>query len=94
LRKDKDEVIQTTSAPKRHYDWIRPNGMKFFVSRIARIERDAITVVDLVTAYAENLSSRKAALKAVSYISEVVWSIHDAVYMDYVIRDRLLSTSS
>jgi pyrroloquinoline-quinone synthase len=89
----KSELVQRTSALKRHYGWIRPEGMKFFVSRIARIERDADTVVDLIATYTKDRTSRQSALKAALYMSDVVWSIHDAIYMNYVAVDSLLSAS-
>lgn len=89
----KAELIKRTEALKEHYGWIRPEGMKFFVSRIARVDRDSDVVVDLVTAHAKDRSRQDAALRAALQMSDVTWSIHDAIYMNYVAMDSPLSAS-
>jgi len=89
----REELIKRTKALKAHYAWIRPEGMRFFVSRIARIERDANTVVDLVASYGGDAKGLESAVKAALHMSEVIWSIHDSIYMNYVAVDSPLSAS-
>ncbi len=89
----KEELAKRTMALKEHYQWVRPEGMKFFASRMARIDRDAEAVVDLVTAYADGAKSLKSAVDAALNMSDVIWCIHDSIYMNYVALDSPLSAS-
>ncbi len=89
----KAELVQRTAAMKTHYGWIRPDGMKFFASRLAHIDRDTDAVVDLVSAYARDRRELRATVGAAVLMSDVVWSIHDAIYMNYVAVDSPLSAS-
>ncbi|HYC26892.1 MAG TPA: hypothetical protein VEB67_02575 [Nitrososphaerales archaeon] len=89
----KEELMRRAEALKEHYGWIRPEGMKFFLSRIGRVERDSGVVVDLVTAYAKDRRTQEAAIMAAVEMSDVTWSMHDAVYMNYVAVDSPLSAS-
>ncbi len=89
----KRELVERTSALKAHYGWIKPDGLKFFVSRLAHIERDSDTVVELVTTYVRSRAEFRSAVQAAVFLGDVFWSIHDAVYMNYVARDLPLSAS-
>lgn len=90
----KEELAKRTMALKTHYQWVRPEGMKFFVSRMARIERDADAVVDLVTTYADGTKGLRSAVGAALRMGEVIWSIHDSIYVNYVSADSPLSAST
>ncbi len=89
----KRELVARTQAMKSHYRWIEPEGLKFFVSRLAHIERDTDAVVELVTAHASDRRDLRSAVKAALYLSDVFWSIHDSLYMNYVAVDSPLSAS-
>jgi pyrroloquinoline-quinone synthase len=89
----KEELVKRTRALKEHYGWIRPDGLRFFVSRIARIQRDADTVLDLVKSYSKDTAGLESAVAAALHMSEVIWSIHDSIYMNYVAVDSPLSAS-
>ena len=89
----KAELVQRTAALKMHYGWIRPDGMKFFASRLAHIDRDTDAVVDLISAYAKDRGDLRACVGAALHMSNVVWSMHDAIYMNYVAVDSPLSAS-
>ncbi len=89
----KEELVKRTAALKAHYRWIGPEGMKFFASRLAHIDRDNETVVGLVVAHAKDRATLHSAIEAALHMSDVTWSIHDAVYMNYVALDSPLSDS-
>jgi pyrroloquinoline-quinone synthase len=89
----RDELLKRTEALKEHYRWIRPEGMKFFLSRLARVDRDAGVVVDLVSSYAKDRKAQEGAVRAALVMSDVTWSMHDALYMNYVAIDSPLSES-
>jgi pyrroloquinoline-quinone synthase len=89
----KRELVERTAALKEHYHWIKRDGMRFFVSRLAHIERDTDAVVGLVMTYAKDRGDLRSAIKASLHMSDVIWSIHDAIYMNYVAVDSPLSAS-
>lgn len=89
----KQELVKRVDAFKTHYRWVRPEGLKFFMSRLANLDRDSESTMSLIATYATNRHAQDGALKAATYMCEVVWNIHDAVYMEYVIRDSPLSIS-
>jgi pyrroloquinoline-quinone synthase len=90
----KDELLKRTVALKTNYTWIDPVGMKFFSSRISRIERDADAVIDLVLTYTKDSRSLRSAVQSALFMSNVVWTIHDAIFMNYVVQDMPLSHNS
>ena len=89
----KRELVERTAALKSHYSWIGPDGLKFFVSRLAHVERDTDNVVGLVATYAKTRADVKAVVDATLRMSDVSWAIHDSVYMNYVAVDSPLSAS-
>jgi pyrroloquinoline-quinone synthase len=89
----KDELAKRVEALKTHYGWIGSEGLKFFMSRLAGLDRDSGTVLNLVTTYARDRTTQESSLRAAVHMSEVIWSLHDAVYMNYVLEDRPLSAS-
>ncbi len=89
----REELASRIRALKTRYEWIEPDGLKFFLSRLGRVDRDANAVVELVTSYADGNADLKSAALAALRMSEVIWSIHDAVYVNYVVADSRLSDS-
>ncbi len=89
----RDELARRIQGLRSHYKWIRPGGMKFFLSRLAQLDRDSKVVLDIVMKYCTTEEMRDRAIKAALNMSDVTWTIHDAVYMNYVIEDRALSDS-
>ena len=74
----KDELAKRVEALKSHYQWIRPEGLRFFLSRLGHVERDSKVVVDLVMKYARDRRAQEASLTAAGTYAEVVWAMHDA----------------
>ncbi|HLQ03251.1 MAG TPA: hypothetical protein VK114_00525 [Nitrososphaerales archaeon] len=89
----RDELARRIEGLKKFYKWIRPEGMKFFLSRLAQLERDSEVVLDIVMKYCTGREMQDGAIAAALQMGEVTWSIHDAVYMNYVIEDRSLADS-
>jgi pyrroloquinoline-quinone synthase len=82
------ELAKRIEALKARYRWIRPEGLRFFLSRLSQLERDSKVVFDISMKYCNTRTLQERAIKAALYMGEVVWSLHDAVYMNYVIRER------
>jgi pyrroloquinoline-quinone synthase len=82
------ELVKRIGALKTRYRWIKPEGLRFFLSRLSQLDRDSRLVLDIVMRYCDTRELQETALAAAAYLGEVVWSLHDAVYMDYVIEGR------
>ncbi len=89
----KDELARRIEKLRKHYGWIRADGMKFFLSRLAQLERDSQVVLDIVMKYCTTGEMQDRSIAAALHMGEVTWSIHDSIYMNYVIEDRPLSDS-
>lgn len=89
----KDELAKRIEAFKRYYGWAKPNALKFFLSRLSQLDDDIKTTIELVMKYCNTWEMQRSAIGAALYMGEVVWSMHDSIYMAYVIEDRPLSDS-
>jgi len=89
----KDELMKRIEAMRRHYAWIVPAGLKFFMSRLSQLDVTNNGTLGIVMKYCSTRELQGRALVAAVFLSEVNWSIHDAIYMNYVIEDRPLSDS-
>ena len=87
------ELQRRIEALKTHYSWVRSEGFRFYLSRLSQLEQDASVTLDIVLKYGSTRNSQKAAISAALFMSDVTWSLHDAIYMNYVIRDSPLSVS-
>ena len=89
----REELARRIESLRRHYGWIRAEGMKFFLSRLAQLDRDSQVVLEIVMKHCTTREMQDHAIAAALSMSDVTWSIHDAVYMNYVIEDRSLLDS-
>jgi pyrroloquinoline-quinone synthase len=76
----KGELIKRIEAFKRHYPWIEPEGYRFFMSRLGQLDEANETTLRIVLRYCKTMA-------------DIYWSLHDAIYVAYVIQDRPLSDS-
>jgi len=89
----RDELMRRIEAMKTHYGWIAPAGLKFFMSRLSQLDVTNEGTLGIVMKYCSTRSLQDKALASAVFLSEVNWSIHDAIYMNYVIEDRPLYDS-
>lgn len=89
----KDELAKRLDALKRHYAWIDESGLRFFLARLAHIRADSEIVLELVLKYCETRESQESALGAALFMADVMQSLHDSIYMGYVVGDLPLSAS-
>ncbi|QNP76211.1 pyrroloquinoline-quinone synthase PqqC [Streptomyces roseirectus] len=73
--------IMTTriAAFQAHYTWIRPEGLAYFKSRVPQGRRDSGEALSLVLEWARTREQQKAAVAALAYKCEVLWTLLDAV---------------
>jgi len=73
--------IMTTriAAFEKHYTWIRPEGLAYFKSRVPQGRRDSGEALAYVLDRARTRAEQRAALDALAYKCEVLWTLLDAV---------------
>ncbi|WP_329450831.1 pyrroloquinoline-quinone synthase PqqC [Streptomyces sp. NBC_01724] len=63
----------------RHYPWIDEPGLAYFRSRVPQGRRDGVEALAWVTDWARTRSEQLAALSALSFKCDILWSLLDAV---------------
>jgi pyrroloquinoline-quinone synthase len=62
-----------------HYPWIEEPGLAYFRSRVPQGRRDGVEALSWVTDWARTRPEQLAALAALSFKCDVLWSLLDAV---------------
>ncbi|HUK74796.1 MAG TPA: hypothetical protein VLU99_03310 [Nitrososphaerales archaeon] len=89
----KGELIKRIEAFKRHYPWIEPEGYKFFMSRLGQLDEANETTLRIVLRYCQTKEMQLRAIDAAESMADIYWSIHDAIFVAYVVQDRPLADS-
>jgi pyrroloquinoline-quinone synthase len=89
----KGELIKRIEAFKRHYPWIEPEGYRFFMSRLGQLDEANETTLRIVLRYCQTREAQLRAIKAAESMADIYWSLHDAIFVAYVVQDRPLSDS-
>jgi pyrroloquinoline-quinone synthase len=71
------------AAFDRHYPWVAPDGLSYFISRLTQAPRDATLALDLVTQYCVIGEQQARALAALTFKTDVLWSLLDAIALAY-----------
>ncbi|MGW0769433.1 pyrroloquinoline-quinone synthase PqqC [Streptomyces sp. NPDC002676] len=74
-----DLMATRIAAFERHYTWIDPEGLAYFKARVGQGRRDSGEALSLVLAWARTRADQEAALAALAYKCEVLWTLLDAV---------------
>ena len=87
-------VDRRINALARYYNHIvKPEGLRYFMSLSAQARKDSNTALTLVIKYADTNELREKAIRAVFFSEDVLWSILDAIYSAFVVRDSPLHES-
>jgi len=89
----KNELVKRIEAFKRHYPWIEPEGYRFFMSRLGQLDEANETTLRIVLRYCGTKELQLKAIDAAESMADIYWSLHDAIYVAYVIQDRPLKDS-
>ena len=89
----KGELVKRIEAFKRHYPWIEPEGYRFFMSRLGQLDEANETTLRIVLRYCQAREMQVRAIEAAVSMADIYWSLHDAIYVAYVIQDRPLADS-
>jgi len=78
-----DLMTERLAAFERHYPWIDRRGLAYFRTRLTQAPRDSEHALRVVTEYCVGPDERAAALAALSFKCDVLWSVLDAIERTY-----------
>jgi pyrroloquinoline-quinone synthase len=78
-----DLVSKRIVVFERLYPWIRPEGLEYFRNRLHQAPRDADHGLSLVLRECRSREDQEAAIAALHFKCEVLWSLLDALQLAY-----------
>jgi pyrroloquinoline-quinone synthase len=78
-----DLMAVRLAAFERHYPWIDRAGLTYFRNRLIQAPRDSEHALEVVTEYCVTPEQRAAAVAALSFKCDVLWSMLDAIARAY-----------
>jgi pyrroloquinoline-quinone synthase len=78
-----DLMSERLAAFERHYAWIDPAGLAYFRARITQAPRDSEHALEVVTEHCRTPDEQARAVAALSFKSDVLWSMLDAIEKAY-----------
>ena len=78
-----DLMAERLAAFERHYPWIDPTGLAYFRARLSQAPRDSRHALQVVTQRCQTPEEQAAAVAALSFKCDVLWSMLDAVDRAY-----------
>jgi pyrroloquinoline-quinone synthase len=78
-----DLMAVRLAAFERHYPWIDRAGLAYFRNRLSQAPRDSEHALEVVTEYCVTPEQRAAAVAALSFKCDVLWSMLDAIDRAY-----------
>jgi pyrroloquinoline-quinone synthase len=74
-----DLMAERLAAFEHHYPWIDPAGLAYFRARLTQAPRDAEHALEVVTRNCRTSDEQAAAVAALSFKCDVLWSMLDAI---------------
>jgi pyrroloquinoline-quinone synthase len=74
-----DLMAERLAAFERHYSWIDPQGLVYFRARLTQAPRDSEHALEVVTEHCRTPDQQAAAVAALSFKCDVLWSMLDAI---------------
>ena len=81
-----DLMAERLAAFERYYPWIDPQGLAYFRARLTQAPRDGEHALQVVTQQCQTADERAAAVAALSFKCDVLWSMLDAIDSAYADR--------
>jgi pyrroloquinoline-quinone synthase len=78
-----DLMAERLAAFERYYTWIDPEGLSYFRARITQAPRDSEHGLEIVRKYCVTPETQAAAVAALSFKCDVLWSMLDAIDQGY-----------
>lgn len=74
-----DLMAERLAAFEKYYTWIEPDGLAYFRARLYQAPRDSEHALEVVTERCRTPQDRDAAVAALSFKCDVLWSMMDAI---------------
>jgi pyrroloquinoline-quinone synthase len=71
------------AAFEQHYPWIDRQALAYFRARLSQAPRDSEHALEVVTRYCLTPEQQAAAVAALSFKCDVLWSMLDAIEQAY-----------
>jgi pyrroloquinoline-quinone synthase len=68
-----------TAALRRHYSWLNHDALGYFDCRINRAREECVDALDIVLSHCTSRQSQDAAVRALEFKTDVLWSMLDAI---------------
>ncbi len=68
-----------TAALRQHYPWLDRDALGYFDSRINRAQQECVDALDIVLSHCTSRNSQDAAVRALEFKTDVLWSMLDAI---------------
>ena len=81
-----DLMAERMAAFERHYPWIDPQGLAYFRARLTQAPRDSEHALQVVLEHCRTPDEQAAAVAALSFKCDVLWSMLDAIDRTYADR--------
>jgi pyrroloquinoline-quinone synthase len=81
-----DLMAQRLAAFERYYPWVDPAGLTYFRARLSQAPRDSRHALRVVTQRCRTTEEQAAAVAALSFKCDVLWSMLDAIDRAYADR--------
>ncbi len=78
-----DLMAERLAAFERYYPWIDPAGLAYFRARLSQAPRDSQHALQVVTRHCRTPDQQAAAVAALSFKCDVLWSMLDAIDRAY-----------
>src|SRR4051794_19974029 len=78
-----DLMASRLAAFEKHYRWIDPAGLDYFRRRLNQAPRDSNEALALTVRHCSTPDLQAAALRALEFKCDVLWSILDAIHLRY-----------
>jgi pyrroloquinoline-quinone synthase len=78
-----DLMAARLAAFEKHYRWIDPAGLDYFRRRLAQAPRDSNEALTLTVRHCSTPELQAAAVRALEFKCDVLWSILDAIHLRY-----------
>jgi pyrroloquinoline-quinone synthase len=78
-----DLMATRLAAFEKFYTWINPNGLDYFRRRVTQARRDSNEALEITTEHCNTREMQNAAIRALEFKCDVLWSILDAIHDAY-----------
>ena len=74
-----DLMAKRLEAFRRHYRWVRPDGLDYFARRLTQAPRDSGEGLELTLQYCATRDMQEAAVRALQFKCDLLWAMLDAI---------------